>query len=230
MFIGHFGVAFAAKAAAQRVSLGTLMLASQLIDLLWPIFLALGWERVRINNDPASGLPLQFEHYPITHSLLAVAGWAVLCAAIHFIFRRSYRNAAILAALVLSHWVLDLIVHVPDLPILPGEGQFVGFGLWSLPLVALMLEILILLGGVWYYAKVTKPADRTGIWSLAALVLFLVSIQIANTFGSAPPSLAALIWVGQAQWLLVLWGYWVDKHRESVTIDSQTCNPYRRST
>src|SRR6186997_681775 len=128
MFIGHFGVAFAAKRPAPRVSLGTLFLAAQFIDLLWPVLLLLGVERVRIAPGITRVTPLDFEHYPISHSLLAVLGWAVLVGGAHFLLRRERRAALIVAALVLSHWVLDLLMHRPDLPLAPGATVLVGFG------------------------------------------------------------------------------------------------------
>src|SRR6186997_1593750 len=123
MFIGHFGVAFAAKRPAPRVSLGTLFLAAQFIDLLWPILLLLGVERVRIAPGITTVTPLDFEYYPISHSLAAVLGWAVLVGGASFLVRRETRGALIVAALVVSHWFLDLLMHRPDLPLVPGGSS-----------------------------------------------------------------------------------------------------------
>jgi len=216
MFIGHFGVGFGAKAAAPRVSLGSLFLAAQFVDLLWPTLLMLGVERVRILTGPVQGPPLAFEHYPISHSLLAVCIWAVLFALVYYAVRRSRLGAWVLGLLVISHWLLDLIVHYPDLPLYPGSAQRVGFALWSSPLIELLLELAIFAVGVGLYLRSTKAKDATGKWALWSLIVFLVVIQVANTFGAPPPSVTALAWVGQAQWLLVAWGYWVDHHRRPV--------------
>jgi len=215
MFIGHFGVGLAGKAAAPRVSLGTLFLAAQFIDLLWPTLLLLGWERVRIVPGATAANPLVFEHYPISHSLLAVVGWAIAIAAVHFAGRRDVRAAVVVAALVVSHWLLDAIVHVPDLPLAPGSDIVVGAGLWNSPIATLALEFLLFAVGVAFYLRITHARDAIGRWALAGLIVFLVIIQLANSFGDPPPSASAIAWVGQAQWLLVLWAYWVDGHRSA---------------
>jgi len=216
MFIGHFGVAFGAKRAARRVSLGTLFLAAQFIDLLWPIFLLVGLERVRIAPGITRVTPLDFEHYPISHSLLAVLGWAVLLGCAHFLLRRERRAALIVAALVLSHWLLDLLVHRPDLPLAPGVNTLVGFGAWYSMPVTLLLEVPLFLAGVWLYARVTIAKDGRGRWALWALVAFLLVIHAANLFGPPPPDVTAIAWAGQLQWLLVIWAYWVDRHRSTL--------------
>ena len=128
MFIGHFAVAFAAKRIAPRVSLGSAFFAAQLLDLLWPTLLLLGVERVQLAPAGAP-VPLLFEHYPVSHSLVAAIGWGVLVAALHFTWRRGARGALVLAALVVSHWLLDLLVHLPDLPLSPGGAARLGLGL-----------------------------------------------------------------------------------------------------
>ncbi len=120
MFIGHFALGFAAKKAAPAVSLGTLFLAAQFIDLLWPTLLLLGIERVEIDPGNTVVTPLNFVHYPVSHSLVAVALWACVLAALYMLIRRSVRGALVIGLLVVSHWILDLVTHRPDLPILPG--------------------------------------------------------------------------------------------------------------
>lgn len=212
MFLGHFGAGLAAKRFAPRVSLGTLFLAAQFIDLLWPTFLLLGFERVRIAPGVTPGVPLVFEHYPISHSLLAVAGWAALIGGGHFLIRRERRGAIVLALAVLSHWLLDLVVHVPDLPLYPG-GHQVGLGLWQSVAAALAVELAIFALGVWLYVRTTKPVDAVGRWAFVALIAFLGLIHAGNVLGAPPPNVTAIALVGQAQWLLVLWAYWVDRHR-----------------
>lgn len=214
MFIGHFALGFAAKSAAPKVSLGTLFLAAQLIDLLWPTFLFMGLERVRIEPGATAVVPLVFEHYPYTHSLLAVLGWAVLIGGLHLLLMRDRRSALVLALLVLSHWVLDLLVHKPDLQILPWSDTVVGLRLWSSLTLTLALEVPLFMMGVWLYARNTRAVDAAGRWGLVGLVLFLFVVYAGNVLGSPPPSVEAIAWVGQLQWLLVLLGYWVDRHRQ----------------
>ncbi|HBH36998.1 MAG TPA: hypothetical protein DDX06_01275 [Curvibacter sp.] len=213
MFIGHFALGFAAKSAAPQVSLGTLFLAAQLIDLLWPTFLFMGLERVRIEPGATAVVPLVFEHYPYTHSLLAVLGWAVLIGGLHFLLMRERRAALVLGLLVLSHWVLDLLVHRPDLQILPWSDTVVGLRLWSSLTLTLALEVPLFMLGVWLYARSTRASDAAGRWGLVGLVLFLFVVYAGNVLGSPPPSVSAIAWIGQLQWLLVLLGYWVDRHR-----------------
>jgi membrane-bound metal-dependent hydrolase YbcI (DUF457 family) len=216
MFIGHFGVGFGAKPAAPRVSLGTLFFAAQFVDLLWPTLLLLGVERVRI--DPAATVvtPLAFDHYPISHSLLVSVGWALLIGGIYFLLRRDRRGALVLAGLVLSHWVLDLVVHRPDLPLYPGAATNVGLGAWSSLPLTLAIELPLFALGVWLYTRATTPRDAIGRWGLAGLVAFLLVVYASNILGSPPPSATIIAWVGQAQWLLVIWAYWLDKHRSAA--------------
>ena len=216
MFIAHFGVGFGAKSIAPKVSLGTLFLAAQFIDLLWPTLLLFGLEQVRIAPGATVVTPLVFENYPISHSLLAVVGWAVLLGGIHFWLKRDVRNAFILGALVLSHWLLDLIVHQPDLPLYPGSTALAGLNAWSSLPLTILLEGSIFAAGVWFYTRTTNAADATGRWGLYGLVGFLFVIYAANLFGATPPNEGAIAWAGHAQWLLVLWGYWIDGHRHAV--------------
>jgi hypothetical protein len=128
---------------------------------------------------------------------------------------RRYRVGAIVAGLaVVSHWVLDFLVHRPDLPLTPG-GTRVGLGLWDSLAATLTVELAIFAGGVWLYVRTTRARDRIGSIAWWALVAFLALIYAGNLFGPPPPSVDAIAWAGQAQWLLVAWGYWVDRHREA---------------
>ena len=216
MFIGHFGVGFGAKAIAPNVSLGSLFLAAQFVDLLWPTLLLLGVERVRIVPGATAVTPLLFEHYPISHSLLAVLGWAMFVGCAYFLLRRQRAGAFVLAALVLSHWGLDAIVHQPDLPLFPGSTTLIGLNAWSSLAATLAMEIPLFALGVWLYAHATVAADRVGHWGFWSLIAFLLVIYAGNLFGAPPPSAEAIAWVGQSQWLLVLLGYWIDGHRRAA--------------
>lgn len=215
MFIGHFGVGFGAKRVAPRVSLGTLLLAAQFIDLLWPTLLLLGLERVRIAPGVSAVTPLDFESYPISHSLVAVCGWALLVGALHFLVKRDRAGAAVLGGLVVSHWALDALVHRPDLPLAPGSDLVVGLGAWSSLPLTIALEGAIFAIGVGLYSRATEAIDGAGRWGFRGLVAFLVAIYAANLFGPPPPAVEAIAWAGHAQWLLVIWGYWVDRHRRA---------------
>ncbi|MDR7459247.1 MAG: hypothetical protein QN139_05545, partial [Armatimonadota bacterium] len=129
MFLGHYGAAFAVRPAAPRLPLGTCVLAAQWADLLWPALLLAGVERVRITPGTTVLNPLEFIHYPVSHSLLALVGWGVALGGLTWWRRRALADGVVIAALVVSHWVLDLFVHRPDLPVWPGSPP-AGLGLW----------------------------------------------------------------------------------------------------
>lgn len=112
--------------------------------------------------------------------------------------------------------MLDAIVHRPDLPLYPGSTYLVGFGLWSSLWGTLVVELMIFGFGVGLYLRTTEPADGTGFWALWILVVFLLIIYLGNLFGSPPPNVTALAWIGQAQWILIIWAYWIDRHRHIV--------------
>src|ERR1700726_1672665 len=120
MFLGHFGVAFAAKKVAPKTSLGTLVFAAQFADMLWPILLLLGLEKVRIVPGLLAASPFDFTSYPISHSLVAQVGWGAILGIAYFMVRRDGRSGLIVGIIVPTHWVLDFIVHRRDLPIYPG--------------------------------------------------------------------------------------------------------------
>jgi hypothetical protein len=213
MFLGHFGVGFGAKAAAPQASLGTLFLAAQFVDLLWPTLLLVGAERVVIAPGITRVTPLDFTDYPISHSLLAAVLWGLLFAGVYYLIRRYPRGAWVCGFAVVSHWFLDLLVHRPDLPLAPGASLRVGLGLWNSLGATLALELAVFGVGLCLYLRATRAADRTGSVALWALVGFLALVYAANIVGAPPPSATAIAWVGQAQWLLVLWAYWIDRHR-----------------
>lgn len=212
MFLGHFALGLAAKKTVPALSLGTLFLAAQFVDLLWPTLLLLGIERVAIVPGITAVTPLDFTFYPVTHSFVGGLFWACALGMVYALFRHSLRGGAVVGLLVISHWFLDLIVHRPDLPIIP-YGLEVGLGAWNSVSLTLVLEFGLLAVGVWLYTRATVARNRTGRWALWGLVVLLAVIQLANMFGPPPPSLGALAWTGQAMWLLVAWGYWVDRHR-----------------
>lgn len=193
MFVGHYGTAFAAKGIEPRAPLWLLLLAAQLLDVLWAIFLCLGIERARL--DPAlPSNPLVLEFMPYTHSLAAALLWTVF---VYFATVRRLpgpapvRPAFAVAAVVASHWLLDFVVHRPDLAVLAGPPKL-GLGLWNAPAAAFLLELAVLGAGVALYLRSTRVRLRA---RRAALVLAaaLAVAQIPASFGPAPGSLVALI-------------------------------------
>ena len=216
MLLGHYGVALAAKRAVPRASLGTTVFAAQWLDELWPILLILGIERVRVVPGLTAANPLDFEYYPYSHSLLAAVVWSLLFGIIYYALRRDRRTATIVGSLVLSHWILDLPMHRPDLQLWPGSAARVGLGAWnSIPLTVL-LEMLFFVGGLIIYLRTTRARDRVGSFALWAMVLVLLLIFFSG-FVSAPPPNGRAIGMGAlALWLFIPWGYWIDRHRVPV--------------
>jgi len=214
MFIGHYAVAFAAKKVAPKTSLGTLFLSAQFLDLLWPIFLLLGIEHVRIDPGHTAFTPLDFYDYPISHSLVTVIGWSLAFGVIYFFRRKDQQGAWILALGVLSHWVLDFITHRPDLPIAPGLKIYAGLGLWNSVATTVLVESVLFVAALILYTRAAKALDRTGVYAFWAFVVFSVLIYVGNIMSrQQPPNETALAIGGLAQWLIIPWAYWIDRHR-----------------
>lgn len=213
MFLGHFGAGLAGKAIDQKPSLGTLFFAAQFIDLLWPIFLILGIEKVSINPQSTVVTPLDFIYYPFTHSLIGVLFWALLFGGTYYLIKRNFKTSLIMGALVLSHWFLDLLVHKPDLPLTTNNDYLVGFGIWNSLVLTLIVEFLIFVTGAYLYLRYTTQKNKKGIFLIWSLLIFLIIIYLFNVFGPPPPETESIGYVGLAQWLIVGWGYWIDKNR-----------------
>ena len=216
MFIGHYALAFGAKRLAPEVSLGTLFLACQLADLLWPTFLMLGLERVEIDPGNTLVTPLNFVSYPYSHSLVMLLAWSALLALLYRVLRGGRRIAVVtVGALVFSHFLLDAITHRPDLPITLHGPQRVGLGLWNYPGTALATELALFIVGAAIYSGVTRTRDRIGHIGLYTLIATLVAVYVASLYGPPPPNTAAVAVAGHLLWLFVLWAYWVDRHRQA---------------
>lgn len=212
MFVGHFGVGFAAKRIAPQVSLGSLFLAVEFADGLWPLLLLAGIEHVRIVPGLMKASALDLYDYPWSHSLLALCVWSALAGGVYYAARRSRWGAWILAALVISHWLLDVWAHRPDMPLFP-HGPYLGLGLWNSIPATLAIEGLLYLGGLALYLRSTEPADRVGSWALGSLVILLPGMWLASLFGPPPPDERTLAISGLFGWVFIPWGYWIDRHR-----------------
>lgn len=216
MFIGHFGTAFAAKKVAPRPSLGTLIFAGQFIDLLWPILLLLGIERVILEPGNTVVTPLDYIYYPFSHSLAGVMIWGILFGVIYYLLKKNMRSSVVLGLLVLSHWVLDLFTHRPDLPLLPRVDLKVGLGLWNSLPATLVVESLIFFGGAYLFTSATRAVNKKGSYGWWGLVGLLFLIYLMNIFGPPPPSVEPIPVIGLLQWIFVAWGYWIDRNRQAV--------------
>jgi membrane-bound metal-dependent hydrolase YbcI (DUF457 family) len=213
MFIGHFAVALAAKKAAPKTNLATLFAASQLVDLLWPVFLLFGLEHVRIDPGNTAFTPLDFYDYPITHSLIGTTCWSLLFGVLYYFRRKLQRESIIIALVVFSHWLLDLFTHRPDLPLMGNDSVKIGLGLWNNVPATIIIEFGIFFGAVFLYAKATSPKNKTGTFAFYGLIVFLTAIHLGNIFGPPPPSEQMIAVAGNATWLIVLWAWWIDKNR-----------------
>jgi hypothetical protein len=214
MFLGHYALAFGAKRIAPAVSLGTLFMACQFADLLWPTLVVFGIEVVEIDPGNTLVTPLNFVKYPYSHSLVMLLVWAAVFALLYLTIRRGRVGAITIGALVLSHYLLDVITHRPDMPITIGGATRLGLGLWNYPGTTLAAESLMFIIGVAIYASVTRERDRIGRIGLWVLMATLVAIYFAALWGPPPPNSQAVAVAGHLSWLFVLWAYWVDRHRQ----------------
>jgi membrane-bound metal-dependent hydrolase YbcI (DUF457 family) len=218
MFVGHFGVGFAAKRVAPRVSMGTLLVSVQWADLIWPLLLLAGVEHVRIVPGLMAASALEFIDYPVSHSLVALAGWGILLGSAVLLSRRDIRAAAVVFAGVVSHWFLDVLMHRADVPV-GLRGPYVGLGLWNSVPATLLVEGGLYAAGITIYLRSTRPTDRIGSWSFGILVALLAALWVAALFGPPPPDTKTLALSGLSGWLLVPWAYWIDRHRTSAPLN-----------
>lgn len=227
MFLGHYGLAFALKRTEPKLSLGTLFIAVQLADLLWGGFVLLGWEEVRIEPGYTAVTPLQFVRYPISHSLVAMLAWSLVGAAVYFSWptrdtSRHWQAALIVGLAVLSHFPLDLVVHVPDLPLTGADDSpRVGLGLWNSRAGTFAAELGALVAGVAVYltSRSHRHPVRTG--RLVILLLVLVGTYAASVFGPPPPSVAVLAMSAIGGLLaLGLLAAWADRRADAAELAS----------
>jgi hypothetical protein len=215
MFIGHYAVGLASKKLAPSASLGVLVAAPILLDLLWPIFLLLGWEHVYVEPNSNPFLRFSFDSYPISHGLVAVVGWATLFAALYYGFTRYGIGALVIWMGVISHWILDALVHRPDLPLYAGSTRLVGLGLWNHRWQTIAVEVALLVLGVLVYLRQTQARDKIGVYAFWGYVAFLLLAYASVAFGPPPPASIRKIALGTlATALLIPWAWWFDKHRE----------------
>jgi hypothetical protein len=216
MFVGHYGISYASKPIEPRVPLWVLFLAVQFLDVLWGIFVLLGVERVRIVPGITATNPLDLYYMPYTHSLAGAVVWSLVAALGYRLWRGRMETAtgpAMVGVAVFSHWVLDLFVHRPDLPLI-GDQFKVGLGLWNMPLIAFSLEAVLLAGGLLLYLRSTEPIARFGTVGPPVFVLIMLVIQAVTFFGAPPssPAGAAITALG-AYFVLAAVAGWLDAKR-----------------
>jgi hypothetical protein len=216
MFVGHFALGFAAKRVTPRVPLPVLFGAAQLADLLWPVFLGVGLEQVRIDPGNTAFTPLDFVSYPYSHSLLCLSIWGIVFGTAYVSVSHAAIDGLVLSALVVSHWLLDYVTHRPDMPVYPGGPRF-GLGLWNSIPATIGVELAMFAAGLWAYQRATRPRGARGRYGYVVFAAFLVVVYIGNVAGPPPPSVTALWIAGVAgAVILLLWSWWVDRQRDVI--------------
>ena len=208
MFIGHFAVGLASKRISKLPSLAVMFIAVQFLDLIWPIFVLTGIETFKIEEGVTQLTPLDFKHYPYSHSLLMSILWGILFGIIYFMITKNRNSSILLSGLVFSHWILDFITHRPDLQITPFSDYRVGLGLWNYPILEVVLEVGLFLLGTYLYFTSARPKRKIAFW---LLIGFFLVIHVMNILGPPPPSIEAVAWSANLMWLFVLWAWWIEK-------------------
>jgi len=193
MFIGHYGPSFVGKAAKPAIPLWVLFLAVQLVDIAWSVLVLLGIEKVRIVPGITATNPLDLYYMPYTHSLPGAVLWSLGAAVAYRAIApaQKWSAAAIVGSAVFSHWVLDLLVHRPDLALFD-DSHKVGLGLWNYPAIAFALEIALLFGGIALYLRTTRPKDGIGRYGMLVFGIVAVVVQAYVFFGPPPVSDTAM--------------------------------------
>jgi len=215
MFIGHYGVALALKRAAPRTSLGTLFAASAAIDLALGVTILLGIEHIGIAPGITVVNPLNLYDYPYTHSLFTVVLWGIAAATLYFGIRKYRAGAIAVFAAITSHWVLDLLTHIPDLPLYPGSDFLLGLGLWNSRTGTLVVETGIFIAGIILYLRSTRAAGKIGRYGIIVLLGLLLTVHIGNMIGTPPPNVETLALSLELQWLFVVLAAFVDRGRST---------------
>jgi hypothetical protein len=217
VFLGHYGVALALKRVRPKVSLGTLFVAVQLADLLWGIFLLLGWEHARIVPGYTAVTPIEFLDYPISHSLVAAVAWGIAAAALYYSWptrdtTHHWQAAALVGVAVFSHYLLDVLVHVADLPILGNDSSKLGLGLWNNPVATMVLELVVLAIGLGIYALFRSHRHPLRLVRLTVLLFVLLGTYLGSLFGPLPSSMTGVAVSDIVFLLAVAWlAAWTDR-------------------
>jgi hypothetical protein len=210
MFIGHYGVSFAAKRFTHRPSLGVLFLAVQLLDVLFTIFVLAGIEKLRIVPGFTQYNAYDLYYMPYSHSLAGALGWSV-AAGLLALALGGQRNARWIAAAVFSHFVLDVPMHTPDMPILGNNSPKIGLGLWQHRDIALVAELVTLGIGVWIW----RQAPTLQPWPRARTIAFvglLVALTLATPFLPPPRDDRQFAWQALAGYFaLAALAGWLDR-------------------
>jgi len=217
MFIGHYAPAFVAATSPKSPRLGALFVAAQLVDIAFFSFLILGVEKMRMLPGATVMNGMDLYDMPWTHSLIGAIGWGALFAIAVKALRGSWTASAIGGSVVVSHWLIDLLVHRPDLT-LAGSPPKLGLGLWNYPWIEIPLELAFAFGGLWFFVSRTRAIGATGKWSPCALAIGMALLQAVNWTTPQPteagPAPASTGWLGLfAYAVLAMLAWWVARTR-----------------
>jgi hypothetical protein len=215
MFVGHLAAALTGRTATRGASLVWFVAAANLVDLIWPVLLVAGIERVRIDPGNTAFTPLAFEWYPWTHSLLMGVVWGTALAALSRRFGASPAAARLIGALVVSHWVLDFVSHRPDLPLTPWSDGRYGLGLWQSIPATFAVEGLIWLAALAIFLRVRRPLGAQGQLALWSFVLVSTLLWAFSPFSPPPPSEQAVAYFSIFGWIIVPWAWWIERTSEA---------------
>lgn len=211
MFVGHLAVALAAKRLRPATPLTWFMVAANLVDLAWPLFLLAGLEHVRIAPGATAFTPLVFESYPWTHSLLMAALWGGAFAALARAMGVRRDALWLIALVVMSHWVLDLVTHAPDLPLWPGAGTGYGLGLWNSVAGTFIVEGALWAAAIALFLRVRRPAGWQGQLALWSFVTVSTAIWASGVSSPPPPDERALALFALVGWIILPWAWWIER-------------------
>jgi hypothetical protein len=223
MFVGHYGVAFAAKPVGKQVPLWVWFIAVQWLDVIWSILVLMGIEKLHIVPGFTEANALDLYYMPYTHSLPGSIVLSLIFGGIVAVFTNGNRLATILlvAAASFSHWVLDLVVHTPDLSLYDNAAK-VGFGLWRHVALSFPLELIVLGFGAWLCARMNTFASTKGRYVFWGFVLFLATLQIYANFGPPPSSPDAMAITALTFYVvLALLAEWVERSA-TVSTDAKS--------
>lgn len=216
MFVGHYAASLALKKFEKRASLGILFLAVQFVDILFFPFVLLGIERIKIVENFTQSTHFELEYLPYTHSLLAFVVWSGAAYALfRWVVVKNHSVAIVVALAVFSHWLLDLLVHTPDLPLASDATTKLGLGLWNNAIATYTLEAGLLILGLWLYLRSTKAVTSVGKYGMGVFVGFLLLVNVANIFG--PPmvdsELGLAVFALTSYLLFAAVAFWLDRKR-----------------
>ncbi len=216
MFVGHYAAALALKKFEKRASLGVLFLAVQFVDILFFPLVLLGIERMNIMENFTQSTHFQLEYMPYTHSLVGSLFWAGIAYALfRWLIVKKNSVAMVVALAVFSHWLFDLVVHTPDLPLWSDTSLKLGFGLWNNDIATYALEAILLVSALWLYLRSTSATSAVGKYGMSVFVVFLLLVNVLNIFGplQGDSKLVLAISALTSYFLFAAVAFWLDTKR-----------------